>query len=228
MAARRVLALVSCLATTAALSAAPVASTAATRSLTTETQLSTADRVVARVDVDGDRRRDVVRYQILRDELVRVSVRTARGLTRHRKLSTDYWPGGHWQGAALIDGRPGQELVIGTLQGAHTPWFTVLTWRHRRLVKENAPGRWGGWPVDAYANGYFGWLRIRSNGHVHMSARYVTRVGTGHHWTGRVITFTWRKNRWVRSSAHKLSLHGDHNASRIGGWHVSGLKRWPW
>ena len=186
-------------------------------------------RVVARVDVDGDQRPDHVRYFVLSDDLVEITVETADGLTRSRRLNTEWWPRGHWHGAALLDGRPGQELVVGTSMGAHTPLFSVLTWRGDRLVKESAPGRWGLWPVDAYYNGYFGWLRTRSSGHVHMTARSVTRDdGVGHHWSGQAITFTWRAGRWVRSATRPLSIQGDHNASRIGGWRVSGLKRWPW
>lgn len=186
-------------------------------------------RVVARRDVDGDGRRDVVRYEVLRDDLVQVTVQTAAGRTAAKRLNTQSWPRGRFHGAAQMDGRPGFELVIGTSAGAHTAWFTVLTWRHGDLIRESGPGRWQEWAVDAAYSIYLGWFRRISDGRVRMTERHVFREASSHHWTGRATTYTWRPGQgWKRSSSHAIDTHGDHRASRIGGWHVQGLKRYPW
>jgi len=122
-----------------------------------------AGRIVARVAVDArDHRRDVVRYQVVRDELVRVTVRTAAGQVDSKLLNTAYWPRGHWQGAARMDGQRGAELVVGTSVGAHTLWFTVLTWRGGNLVVERNPSSGREWAIDAAYNVYYGWLRRSS------------------------------------------------------------------
>ena len=188
-----------------------------------------AGRVVARRDVDGDRRRDTIRYKAIRDDLVKVTVTTAAGRVGVKRLRTEYWPRGRFHGAAPMDGRAGSELVIGTTFGAHTAWFTVLTWRGGDLVRQGAPGRGHEWAVDAAATVYLGWRRTTSEGRARITKRYVFREGVGHHWTGRATTYVWRPGQgWDRASARLISIHGDRKASRIGGWRVKGLKRYPW
>lgn len=187
---------------------------------------SPAGRVVARVQVDGDRRRDTVRYQVITDDLVKVTVETARGRVDSMRLRTYYWPRGKWQGAARIDGRRGAELVVGTSTGAHALLFSVLTWRGGELTRERAPGGGREWLVDAAYNDYYGWLRTRTDGGAaQIIERYVTREGTSHRWSGRAISYTWRSGDWRRSSKRSLSYRGDRNASRVYGWKVKGLKR---
>jgi hypothetical protein len=83
-------------------------------------------RVVARVDVDGDGRTDVVRLRKVEDQHAVLTVSTARGATLSRHLRTT-WIDPMWHGAARIDGRPGAELVLITDAGAHTLFHTVLT-----------------------------------------------------------------------------------------------------
>jgi hypothetical protein len=187
-----------------------------------------AGRIVARIAVDArDHRRDVVRYRVVRDDLVRVTVRTAAGQVDSKVLNTEYWPRGHWQGAARMDGQRGAELVVGTSVGAHTLWFTVLTWRGGNLVVERNPSSGREWAIDAAYNVYYGWLRRVIDGRARITERYVTRDGgAGHHWSGRAWTYTWRGGSgWTRSWTRHLSIQGDRKASRIAGWHVTGLER---
>ena len=188
-----------------------------------------AARLVARRDVDGDGDRDRIFYRAITRTKVRVSVRLSPRRVVRKTLRTHSWPRGHFHGAARLDGRRGVELVIGTALGAHTPWFTVLTYRNGRLVKQKPPYRGlpDDWPVDAYANGYVGWFRKVRGGSVRLAYKYVTRVGATPRFTGRAIRYTWRHGRWERTGARRLSFPNARRASRIGGWHVKGLPRWP-
>jgi hypothetical protein len=196
-------------------------------SLQQMTQRARAGHVVARTDVDGDGARDVVRYRVIGPKKVRVLVALRSGDKVARVLHTVGWPGGHFQGAVPLDGKPGAELVIGTILGAHTPWYTVLTFRGDRLAFEHNPAAsYRQWVVDAYANGYVGWTRAVRHGHAYVTLRAVFRTGTTHHWSGSARSFRWQGGQWVKAATHKIHITGDRRASHIGGWHVAGLPRW--
>jgi hypothetical protein len=185
-------------------------------------------RVVARRDVDGDGDRDRIGYRALDRNTVRVSARISSRKVVRKRLRTTSWPRGDFYGATRFDGRRGVELVVGTTYGAHTPWFTVLTYRRGRLVVQKCPFyRTREWAVDAYANGYLGWYRRTHHGRVHMRLKYVSRVGSSARFTGRTIRYTWRHGGWHKHGTRKISYPNAAQASRIGGWHVNGLPRWP-
>lgn len=226
------LVLATAIATSALLVATPVpAGATATAPPTTtaeNTETAAATRVVARRDVDGDGDRERIRYRAVDRNTVRVSVRLSRNRVVHKRLRTRSWPRGDFYGATRIDGRRGVELVIGTTWGAHTPWFTILTYRGGRLVVEKSPYyNTREWAVDAYANGYAGWYRRVQDGRVHMRIKYASRVGSGSRFAGRTIRYTWHHGAWDRSGTRRISYPNAHRASRIKGWHVKGLARWP-
>jgi hypothetical protein len=186
-----------------------------------------AAAVVARTDVDGDGVRDVVHYRAINRKLARIRVDTSGGERLRKDLDVSGWPRGHFLGAARLDGRRGAELFVGTLLGAHTPWYTVLTYRRGALVVEHNPGAsYPEWVVDAYANGYVGWTRTVRHGHVYAVLRDVFRVSTSHRWRGKARRFQWGAHGWVKAGTRTLSITGDRRASHIGGWHVPGLPRW--
>ncbi|MGH3359131.1 MAG: hypothetical protein ACRDO7_10035, partial [Nocardioidaceae bacterium] len=108
---------------------------------------------VAVIDVDGDRRSDRVGWRRLSDTYAQVRVRTADGESLVRKVDVRFWPGGGtWGDAAWIDGRRGAELLAGSVMGAHTPQYTMLTYRKSGLVVERSPGGRivdGRWTIDS-------------------------------------------------------------------------------
>jgi hypothetical protein len=184
-------------------------------------------RVVARTDVDGDGTRDVVRYRVIGPKKVHVLVALSTGNKVARVLHTDGWPGGQFLGAVPLDGRPGAELIVGTILGAHTPWYSVLTLRGDKLAFEHNPAAsYREWVVDGYANGYVGWTRTERHGQVHVVYRDVFRVGTSHRWRGTVRHFLWTSHGWAKAGTAKIHITGDRRASHVGGWHVAGLPRW--
>jgi hypothetical protein len=185
-------------------------------------------RLVARRDVDGDGDRDRIRFRALDANTVRVSVRLSQRRVVRKTLTTRSWPRGDFYGATRIDGRRGVELVIGTTWGAYTPWFTILTYRGGRLAIEKSPYYdTREWAVDAYANGYAGWYRRAHDGGVHIRIKYASRVGGSSRFAGRTIRYTWQHGAWDRSGTRRISFPNADRASRIKGWHVKGLPRWP-
>jgi hypothetical protein len=206
-------------------SGAQTAPTSSTPSVQPDTPSSS--RLVARRDVDGNGDRDRIRYRAIDSDTVRVSVRLSKRKVVRKTLGTRSWPRGDFYGATRFDGRRGVELVIGTSLGAHTPWFTILTYRGGRLVVERSPYFGREWAVDAYANGYAGWYRRIHDGQVHIRLKYASRVGTSPRFTGRTIRYTWHRGAWDRSGTRRISFPNANQASRIGGWHVKGLPRWP-
>lgn len=187
------------------------------------------DRSVARTDVDGDGAADTVYYRVRSADVARVVVRTSSGQRLVRGLSTKFWPRGQWYGATPLDGVPGDELVVGTWMGAHTPMFTVLTYRFGDLeVMDNPAGIYGRlWPIDAFYNGYLGWTRTVEDGEVRLTLRSVLRTGQTKEFTGEAEHFRWAGNGWVRAGVEPISVRGDKRAAQIGGWHVKGLPSWP-
>ncbi len=186
------------------------------------------DRIVARVDVTGDGSADTVTYKVLAGDRVRIGVRAADGRTARHVVDTALWPGdgGAWHGAAPVDGVPGAELVIGTSMGAHTPLFTMLSWRAGDLVVQTDPlsSRWEWW-VDAFAGGYAGWRRVVRDGEIQMVNTMLFRDRQDG-WSGERRRFRWDQG-WVPAGRRDVTVRSDRAAARVGGWHVTGLPRWP-
>lgn len=114
--------------------------------------------VVATVDVDGDARADQVGWRQLNERQVQIRVHTAAGSTLTATVGVRlWWGGGAWGGATRVDGIPGAELLIGSQQGAHTPMYTMLTYRGGHLAVEKSPSALSAlWQVDAAYGDYMG------------------------------------------------------------------------
>lgn len=187
---------------------------------------------VAVIDVDGDRRADRIGWRRLGDAHAQVRVRTADGEALARKIDVRYWPGGGvWGDAAWIDGRPGAELLAGSVMGAHTPQYTMLTYRKGRLVIERSPGDRidrGRWMVDSALMIHAGWHRdVGPRGRVTITERDALRTGEGKRFRGHDVRYAWRGGRWVRVDSTARTYRGNRQARSIGGWHVGHLERWP-
>jgi hypothetical protein len=187
-------------------------------------------RVVARVDVDGDGHADQVAWHQLSKSLVQVRVRTAAGqLLVHRVDVKFWWGGGAWGGAAYVDGRAGRELLVGSMQGAHTPMYTMLTYRSGRLVKEVSPSSLSPlWQIDAAYGDDIGWWRHVTPGHqIRLTQRIAVRDLGRQTFGGHDTSWAWTKHGWDQLSRKPTTYGSPRAASAIGGFHVAGLAAFP-
>lgn len=184
-------------------------------------------RVVTSQDVDGDEVRDQVGFVAESKRRVVVRVKTAAGRTLRRGLDTLWFPRGEFYGAAAIDGRPGAELVVGTTMGAHTLWFTTLTVRSDRLVRLDPPGGEDEWMVDGAFSFHAGVTRRVEDGRAVVVLREAGRDGARETFSGRDRTYVWRDGGWQHRSTVRTRYRTERAASRVGGWHVRGLPRFP-
>jgi hypothetical protein len=185
--------------------------------------------VVASVDVDGDSRPDQVGWRQLSQDQVQIRVRTATGDLLVRRVDVHlWWGGGAWGGAARVDGPAGAELLVGSTQGAHTPMYTMLTYRNGALVAEASPSPLSQrWQIDAAYGDYMGWSRHIVGGHATMSQSIVFRAEGGESFAGRRVTYVWDVDHWQRTARASISFPTEKAASAIAGFHVKGLDAFP-
>lgn len=186
--------------------------------------------LVAIVDVDGDGRSDKVGWRQLSDRTVQIRVRPAGGRLVTATVDVRlWWGGGAWGGAAHVDGKPGVELLVGSEQGAHTPMYTMLTYRSGGLRVEACPSPLSRlWLVDAAYGDYVGWQRHRmSDGRVAITQRVAYRTEGTDRFTGRDITYVWTADHWVQTTTTPTSFSTVRSASGVGGFHVAGLEAFP-
>lgn len=187
---------------------------------------------VATIDVDGDRRADRVGWRQINRNKVQIRVRTADGELLKRTVGVRKWPGGGtWGDAAWIDGHRGAELLIGTVAGAHTTHYRMLTYRNGRLVGEKSPWRssiGGRWAVDASARFYAGWDRnVGKRGRVTMTMKSAERNRNGRGFHGFNVRYAWHNGHWKRVKRIDRTYRTQRQARKIAGWHVGHLDRWP-
>ena len=182
-----------------------------------------------RADVDGDGRRDTVTIGSVREGTLRVAVRTARGARSSIDIDQGEFgpltPPHPFHGAADVDGVRGQELFVFYGQGAHTPWFKVLTWRSGRLFATREPQtRDTMWAPDA-AYGYGTGYAVTGTG---ASRRLVITNATrsGSRYRGTAVTYAWAASRWVKKGTRQVSF-SEAGSGAVFGWHVRGITAWP-
>lgn len=194
---------------------------------TAPAQAARDGKVVARKDIDGDGRKDTVRFRRLRPDGIEVTVQTANGRTVHKRVPTPGFIQERWHGATRIDGRRGAEIVVLTDAGAHSLFFTVLTWRGGKLAVERAPGHGDStWYTDGAVWISAGYKRLVRHNRVSIVSRLVTRSLPHGAWKGRAVTYRWQHGRWHRRNARTIRP-GTRAAYEMGGWHVKGLPHWP-
>ena len=185
-----------------------------------------AARVVARVDVNGNGKRDVVRFTKRGKHKLVVRVRTDRGKVRRRVVRAPYIEFGDWYGAARLDGRSGRELVLLTAAGAHSLSYTVLTWRHGKLKRLNSPTD-KFWFTDGAAMMGSGWLRRTNHGRVSMTERHLSRAGGRPVWRGKATRYVWKRGDWRKRGSHRIKVRGDNKAAKRFGWRGTTLPSFP-
>lgn len=210
-----------------ALSGAPVAMTSASAATGVCSGVKSC-KVVTRVDVDGDGRKDQVGLVQSRanpmGHTVTVRVRTAKGRTMKTSHKA-WWYGSTWHGSARVDGVAGRELVVGKSVGAHMMQFRVITLRRGKLVTLKAPGNAASWPIDSSYSFNHGWTRSVSKGTVSMTSRYAQRRNASTH-NLTTSRYVWRNGAW-RLASSKKSVVANSKGATVGGWRVPGLKRYP-
>jgi hypothetical protein len=110
----------------------------------------------AKVDVDGDGRKDTVRIYHLDSVTFRVVVTTAK--KKQASLTVTANPDTFariWAGAATFDGTPGYELLVNENGAEEAIWYDVLTWKSGKLVREPGPaappeGEGSGWGLVGF------------------------------------------------------------------------------
>lgn len=187
-------------------------------------------RVVAHADVDGDGHADTVGWRQVSSTSVQIRVSTAAGKLLTSTVDVKlWWGGGAWAGAAHVDGTPGTELLVGSMQGAHTPMYTMLTYRAGRLAVEKSPSPLSArWQVDAAYGDYMGWWRhTLADGQIAMTQKIAFRTAQGEQFRGHNVTYVSSGTTWVRTTSVATFYPTEKAASAIGGFHVSGLNAFP-
>jgi hypothetical protein len=188
-------------------------------------------RVVARVDVDGDGRRDDVGVAGRGSAAARsvvVRVRTGTGRIVSMRAAAEFWPGSLWRGAAHLDGRRGAELVVGYTQGAHTLYYRALTWRAGRLLTLGAPGPRVLWVIDGAFFVSLGWQQLPRDPAGTVRQLTAQRAGSSVHdpFRGTVTRYQWTPRGWRTVASRTVFPLTDTAAYAWGGFHVPGLPRW--
>jgi len=190
-------------------------------------------RVKAHADVDGDGRRDAVGMarrgaQGAPHGAVLLRVKTGPGKIATYRAPTEYWYGGPWQGVARLDGRRGNEIMVGYSTGAHAQLYRSVTWRHGRLVTLDAAGPDRYWYVDGAVWVSAGWLRRATDPVGTIRQRVAMRTGnaTTSPFKGTVDTYRWTAGSWKRIASRTIRPLPEHVAYRWGGFRVPGLHRW--
>lgn len=187
--------------------------------------------VVARVDVNGDGRKDGVGLARRGNEdaetasvVVRVKVGSHRIVKKRRPIPG--WYGPDWQGSAHVDGKRGRELFVGADAGAHTQWFHVLTWRKGRLTTLKAPTGGKTWMIDGAYWISQGWQHRKGDPAGKIRFREAVRIDNSKHFAGRVRMYRWSDDGWERKSVKKHPRLPEERAYRWGGFHIPGLPRY--
>ncbi|WP_369055290.1 hypothetical protein [Kineococcus terrestris] len=193
-----------------------------------------ACRLLERVDVDGDGAADDVALvsAAAPGEGVEVRVATAAGALVTRAVPVDEWVGDGlgtdaWWGSTALDGEAGEELLLLSTVGAHTSWFTVLTWRAGALEVLSAPepDEFSGgqqWWVDASRASSAG-VTVEEPGLVTWRTALVDDALEG--LDTRERTYRWREGSWQPAGEAVTGRWSPDEPLPEGfqGWHAPGL-----
>lgn len=184
-----------------------------------------ARKVQTRIDVDGDRKRDVVRTKRLRHGNSRVIVRTSRGKRLTRVVHAVETSRARWFGATRIDGVRGAELVLSRGAIGDSAPFAVFTERHGRLVHLKAPrasNRWQIYTGPAMVDGF----ERHGKGRKATLTYNKLRPRKSGNWVGRAHHYRWRRGHWVRIDRDVIRA-GTAKAAwrRFGGWQLPRMPR---
>lgn len=221
---------------TAALVGAATPAGATTPAHAATTPAAQAPPVTQRVDVDGDLRRDTVRFvrrAVTDDEYTfRITVITASGRRAIRDvLVANYGegtltPADAWGGTAHLDGVRGAEIQVDRGGGVGDfPWPHVYTWRNNRLVPEAAPGATPGDPAWTVADHFtlvagYSFATVRGQRQVTATRLQGTFDRTRERLTyrGTRTTYRWHGDTWKRIGTTTTGTLAESRAQDFAGW----------
>lgn len=196
--------------------------------------------IVKRIDVTGDGVKDTVavvpkKIKNGNPSQVQVRVLTGKGSLLTYTDKRLQWSGTEhlFRGAARLDGRPGAELVIGHIEGAHTVYYRVLTYRHHQLVMLRKPrlpkAALGGfrddtslWVTDGSVSSFEGIFRTSHHGKVRVRLKTGVLDWNTNKFDTWVVSYRWNGHGW-----HKIGT--DHRfrspkqVAHFWGWHTKHL-----
>lgn len=197
-----------------ALTATLVAPTAAIAAPTVPTLLPTATKpkvvATAKVDVDGDGRKDTVKVTKLSSKKYKVAVTTATkkksSITITSTIKRDWGEEPYW-GAAKLDKVKGHELLLFT-GGGDGVSVAVLTWRKGELVKQAAPKARSAkyaWYSLGGDWGRHGYRFYTKDGKRYVEQFGLFKMGTPR-WEGTIVTSKWTASGWKQTKKKNVSL----------------------
>jgi len=195
-------------------------------------------QVVARSDIDGDKKKDQIGVAITgransRNRKIIVRVRTAQGRTLQTTGDKVTWSYAPFHAAAAIDARPGNEIIVGDSMGAHSLSWRIITYRKGALVTLPPPKKSGGanrpsrWLTDSAYSFELGWWRSASStGSVTLTRKDAVRNDSGKGHTGKITVYRWKSDHWSKRST-RTKHYRDKAAYALGGWHIKRVPTWP-
>ncbi|MFT4219268.1 MAG: hypothetical protein QM611_01950 [Microbacterium sp.] len=190
-----------------AATAAPVAHAAALTAVPTT--------VTAKVDVDGDGRKDRVKVAKTGSSKYKVTVKTAKGRTASKTITSTAaanWGMHPFWGSARLDKRKGSELLLAT-GGGDGLSSVVLTWRNNKLVRQAAPRHRSysaaykyRWYTAGMTWANAGYRFYTKNGKRYVQNYWIEQVTGSTKWRADIVTSKWTKKGWTRVSSKKVRL----------------------
>lgn len=186
---------------------------AASPSLPTLLPAATKPKVVttAKVDVDGDGRKDTVKVSRLTSTKYKVTVTTAKkktsSLTITSTIKRDWGEDSPYWGAAQLDKVKGHELLLLT-GGGDGVGIAALTWRSSKLVKQAAPKArnskyaWYSLGIDW---GHHGYRFYNKDGKRYVEQYSLFKMDTPR-WEGTIVTSKWTSAGWKQTKKKDVSL----------------------
>jgi hypothetical protein len=124
------------------------------------------------------------------------------------------------RGAAAVDGVPGDEVLVGNLDGAHGSSQTVVTLRDGQLVPlaspdpyTGEPGAVGSWGADSSIRSYLGWHCLPGARVTEYAAEGLDTPKGGLDYTLTHRTWRWTSSGWKPTGEEVTSAH--HPASDV-------------
>ncbi|MGC4154423.1 MAG: hypothetical protein QM628_15285 [Propionicimonas sp.] len=164
----------------------------------------------AKIDVDGDGRKDTVKVTRLSSTKYKVAVTTAKkkaSITITSTIRQDWGEDNPYWGAAKLDKVKGHELLVLT-GGGDGVSIAALTWRKGKLIRQAAPKARSSkyaWYSLGTDWGHHGYRFYTKNGKRYVEQYGLFKMGTPR-WEGTIVTSKWTASGWKQTKKKNVSL----------------------